>query len=373
MKKFLSALLCLVMASGIFAGCSSDGAALTINGEEVPNGIYLIYEMQALLEAQNIVTKQTNAEIEKELGEGSGLTATATAEETLESEVEGKPAKEWIHERTVALCRRYIYLKQQMAENGLSLTETQMGRIGQAVEDTWASYGDSYEANGISKDSYTQMMYASLWKTAVQDEFHTNGKLYTDETLRPELESLWGKITYVEIPLLNEEGTALSAEIQQSQRELADTILQEVKNGAALQESAQKYVLDAYRNAGYTEEELTAAEKYIKTEFTAIGRETDNQAFTDLIESLAVGETASIELESSVVVFTRVTTFDDEEEYNLFKVILIEADNGGERFENYIAEEAAKLPLEENAGAVEKYDPSQLKPLEKSSQTGLAG
>lgn len=372
MKRFLAALLCLTMALGVFAGCGSDGPALTIGGEEVPNGIYLVYEMQALLEAQNLVTQATNAQVQEQLGEGSGLSVSATAEETLASEVEGKPAKEWIHERTVELCRRYIYLKQQMEQAGLTLTEIQMTRIDKAVEETWKNYGPSYEKNGISKDSYIQMMYASLWKTAVQDEFHTNGVLYTDETLRPELESLWAKIKYVEMPMQDREGNALSAEMQQRQRELAAAFLEEMKAEKSFEEAAEKYILDAYRNAGYSETELEDAKNYVKTEFAAIGRETDNQAFSELIESLKVGEYASIELESAVVPFYRMETFEDENEYNVFKTILIDADNGSARFEAFISEEAAKLPVEENAAAVAKYDPSNLKPLQQTQSADLS-
>lgn len=359
MKKVIAVLLCLVFALGAFAGCGTEkeAAALTIGGEALPNGVYSLYQMQAALEAQTILAGQLNAE--------AGMAASATIEDVLNSEVEGVPGKEWIHTRTLELCRRYMYLSQQMKKNNLSVTDADKSRIEQMVQNTWTTYGDSYAKNGISKEDYVGITSTMMWENAIMNEFYTNGTIFSEEELRTHLESQWANVKYIVIPLADESGKVVSDEVEKAQLALADKILEELDGGDNFEAVCDAYMMDAYRAAGYTDEQLkTKPADYINVEFTGIGRETDNQAFTDSIEATAENTNNSYVLEDfGVVVFRRLPTFASDADYNFFKMMMVETDNG-ETFKDFLMQESQSMEIVENEKMVEKLDPSKIIPLE---------
>ena len=83
-RRFIAA-SCAIVCAASMTGCSDSGYIGTINGMQIPNGIY-IYDLQ--LTAYN----EASSKIKEEKGDSLG-----TAEVTVFAEtIDGKPASAWL-------------------------------------------------------------------------------------------------------------------------------------------------------------------------------------------------------------------------------------------------------------------------------------
>ena len=111
MKKLAAASLAIVCAASM-SGCSDSGYIGTVNGIQIPNGMYLFY---VAVNGYNEAASQ----IKEEQGDESG-----TAEVTVfNNTIEGKSASAWLKDYAVTKLRRYAAIEELFAQYGLSLTD----------------------------------------------------------------------------------------------------------------------------------------------------------------------------------------------------------------------------------------------------------
>lgn len=156
-KKLAAASLAIVCAASM-CGCSDSGYIGTVNGIQIPNGMYIFYvAVNGYSEAANKITD--------ELGDSLG-----TAEVTVfNNTIEGKTASAWLKDHAVEKLRRYAAIEELFTKNGLSLTAEEQTAIDEnikALDDDLGyyaqyyglpegitSFGEHYESMGIGKSS----------------------------------------------------------------------------------------------------------------------------------------------------------------------------------------------------------------------------
>ena len=117
MKKLAAASLAIVCAASM-SGCSDSGYIGTVNGIQIPNGMYLFY---VAVNGYNEAASQ----IKEELGDESG-----TAEVTVfNNTIEGKSASAWLKDYAVTKLRRYAAVEDLFAQYNLSLTDEEKTEI----------------------------------------------------------------------------------------------------------------------------------------------------------------------------------------------------------------------------------------------------
>ena len=162
-KRAMAAVLCGALALTACSCGNTTGTALTIDGTEIPAGVYICYQMDAYSKAQ-----ATLAEAQPDLD------MSAEDFDIKAQTIEGVNAEEWIKNKTVELCRNYVAANKAFDEYGLSLEASQKNEIKASVNSAWeeeniyAQYlygfdtiGEYYESKGVGKSSYekTQTLY----------------------------------------------------------------------------------------------------------------------------------------------------------------------------------------------------------------------
>lgn len=138
MKKFAKGALALLLAAALcfsLAGCYNEDLTWSAkkNDTELPIGAYIYYLSVSYNEAAAKI---------------------GTDEKVLKSEIEGKPAEEWIRDRAQAYVNQYFWMNDEMARLGIELGEEDYASALQNTENYWRFYGPALEDYGIAKSSF---------------------------------------------------------------------------------------------------------------------------------------------------------------------------------------------------------------------------
>lgn len=171
-QKSAAALICSAASCG-----NTTGTALTVDGRDIRAGIYIFYQMQALSEAASKLND-----------EQPDLNQSAEGFDLLAQTVEGKNVRDWIKERTFALCREFVAIEEKFDEYGLSLTAEETASINSQANSVWteenmyAQYfygvsiiGDYYEKYGVGKESYRDTYALGVKKDKIFDYLYGEG------------------------------------------------------------------------------------------------------------------------------------------------------------------------------------------------------
>ena len=141
LKKFTGLLLCAALALSM-AACkfTTPAVVMTVEGEDIPAGLYLMYQYQAYSSAKSKLEDKSA--------------------KVLKSEIEGVKAEEWIHNETVASAKRYVWVEKAFAEAGLTFTEEEQASIDSQLDTIWANNEALLAANGIGRKTTAASMNA---------------------------------------------------------------------------------------------------------------------------------------------------------------------------------------------------------------------
>lgn len=176
-KKGAAALVCGALICSAASCGNTTGTALTVDGRDVRAGIYIFYQMQALSEAATKLNE-----------EQPDLDQSAEGFDLLAQTVEGVTVRDWIKNRTYALCREFVAVEKKFDEYGLSLTAEETSQINSQANSMWteenlyAQYfygvsiiGEYYEKYGIGKESYRDTYTLSIKKDKIFDYLYGEG------------------------------------------------------------------------------------------------------------------------------------------------------------------------------------------------------
>lgn len=176
-KRAMAAILCGALALSACSCSNTTGTALTIDGTDIPAGVYICFQMDAIGEAQEVLTE-----------EQPDLDMTAEDFDIKKHTIEGVNAEEWVKNKTIELCRNYIAADKTFSEYGLSLTAEQKNEINQYVTTSWdeeniyAQYiygydtiGEYYESKGVGKNSFKEIQTLYYKQEAIFEHLYGEG------------------------------------------------------------------------------------------------------------------------------------------------------------------------------------------------------
>ena len=107
----IAAASCAIVCAVSLCGCSDNGYIGTVNGMQIPTGIYLYnVEFTAYNKASEKITEEN--------GDTEG-----TAEVTVFTEtIDGKPASTWVKDYALEQVKRYVAIEDLFSQYGLSLS-----------------------------------------------------------------------------------------------------------------------------------------------------------------------------------------------------------------------------------------------------------
>ena len=345
MKKIISILLAGVLCAVSFTACAPYKQVLNIDGEPVLAGTYLLCQLDAYTQA--------------------AAKASDTKKDVLKQKIESKPAKEWIHSKTVELCRTYVYAERQFAALGLSVDAAKAAELDASVASDWKDKQTYYEKNGIGLDSYISYKYNQYKLQAVSKAMlAADTAAPTDEEAKAFLNENFARMQYTVLPKISlTDYSALPADTLTLISALAQkTVTQLAAEGADKNAILKSAVQQAYTAAGAESSQSidwSDESSYISTQFIS---KTDTSIPSALIDALFAAKTgvyAMYELDYYYMIYCRIDTYASEEEYAALKPSLL-TQMQNDRFDKASRAVYEAYSVEEVSGAVSHYSPKHI-------------
>ena len=185
LKKLVAA-ICAVTITLSVAGCADVSTIGSIDDQTINAGIYLLYEQSAISEAQEEVDDQLKA-----MGTDSSKVENFSY---FNYNVQDKTYSQYVQDRTLEQVKQYVAIQKKFDELKLTLTDEEKDNVKTSVKKMWdteisyygystgKTYGQNYEAGGISKKSYEAVQLVNKMSEKVFDAYYEkNGISATDE------------------------------------------------------------------------------------------------------------------------------------------------------------------------------------------------
>ena len=200
-KKAAAALAAAAMTVA-GAGCtvgSGSAYAMTIDGEQINAGIYIYYSYASYMElTQTLQSQNSKLDVKDD-------------NVVKEQKMDGVSSEEWIKNKALEYCQRYVAIEKKFDELDLSLTEEESKDVESTIDSFWDTNGETYEKNGISKNSVKSVLENTymtnevfLYYYGVDGEEGT-----TEDDLKQYYEENNARVRYIKFDLTDGKGEAL--------------------------------------------------------------------------------------------------------------------------------------------------------------------
>lgn len=359
-KKLAAASLAIVCAASM-CGCSDSGYIGTVNGIQIPNGMYIFYvAVNGYSEAANKITD--------ELGDSLG-----TAEVTVfNNTIEGKTASAWLKDHAVEKLRRYAAIEELFTKNGLSLTAEEQTAIDENIKaldddlgfyaqyyglpDGITSFGEHYESMGIGKSSLRLISENSYKEDHVfLNQYDVDGLTpVTDDEINSYITENYAAVKLLKLTFTDYQGITLKDEADiQAVKDLAQAYADRYNSTGDWSEIQYDFDLrqaqfDAWLNA----DDEYAEMKDGSSEATDTSSAAESQSDTSVSTAEAQSGTAEAAPEetgnSSGTIFQKPVVNTGDAEYNKFAQDAIDAATAElkdvDSLEQFIKKDSSTLP-----------------------------
>ncbi len=342
-KRFTALALTMVLAAAGFTGCSkSYDTVVTVEDTAFSPSMYLCAQYQAYNAAWNEVSEETT--------------------DLLSATIDEMSAEEWIHAETIRNLQVFAWTEKTYDEMGLSLDEEENAYIDYQVEYYWPDMEKYYAANGIGKDTYKRFTELNYKANEIFAEIYKDGseKAPTEDECRAYMDENYARVKGFYMPKYSAEGKELGEKEINAVLDLCDEAISELSAGGNIYEICSKYKTKATLITGdkndYSDGTTYVTETYIGKVSDSFPQVVCDNAFK-MEEN---GEFICDETKNSYFIYQRVPNFADNSEFTTMKSSILSEMKGPEHNE-YVANEAVKLAVEENAAAVKHYSVKNIK------------
>ncbi|MCL1903574.1 MAG: hypothetical protein FWF94_04070 [Oscillospiraceae bacterium] len=261
MKRKLTALILsmtLILSSTFaFSGCGMNTRfAMSINGEEVAAGVYIISQYYATAEARSKFSEEYP-------DEDTSVDGWKPDDYLLE----GVKYTEWIDNRAVEMVARFYAIEEMYKERDLSFTRDELAEINSTIEQRWNTnkqmeelyamlgeqalqfdvggdtWGEFFEKAGASKESYKFILTNDEKTAALFESIY--GAEGTDpvpeEEWRPYFIENYTRVRVVQMSFVDEEDEPYEQERIDDLREFALKQFEKVEDGGNFYAARQAY------------------------------------------------------------------------------------------------------------------------------------
>ena len=220
----------VLTAAGLAAACVACGSntrfALTIDGYEVPAGVYIYF-----------VNSAYNTGL-SQLGEEQPDLDTTDVKAVKAASLEGVSFTDWVKNKATEMCTDFVTTEKKFDELGLSLDAMTKSYVDSMTEYYWAQSKTIYERNGISEESFAKIVTSDYKSNLISEHFYGVGgkEGVTEDELYDYFKENNIRCQYVAVDLKDGEGNLLKADGKEKMMDML--------------EGYQDRVEDAYDNGG---------------------------------------------------------------------------------------------------------------------------
>lgn len=342
LKRLIGLALCAALAISMTA-CkfSTPAVVMTVDGKDIPAGLYLMYQYQAYANAMNLREDRNTA--------------------VLKSEIEGVGAAEWIHTETVKAVRRCIWVEQAFDEAGLSFTEEELSTLESRVDSVWDANEALLSANGVGLESYRRYYIAEEKYARLLEEYRAgpDGQL-TDADAKAYMDGRYFRAQLLTLPSTDASYNALDEDKQAQLNQLAADLAEQLKAGGSLDELGEDVLKQAFALCGreYSEDVLSnyLTKTFFTEDSTGYGEE-----LVSAVMAAQVGDAGVYDSSNTPIVYQRIVNYEDNDDFTENYRSAIVSEITADAFSEKVEAEAAALTAAEDASAVRTYSPSKVK------------
>ncbi len=378
----IAAASCAVVCAVSLTGCSDTGFIGTVNGMQIPTGMY-IYQLEVAGYGE------ASSKITEEKGDSLG-----TAEVTVFTEtIDGKSADQWLKDYALDKVKRYAAVESLFSEYGLTLSaedqesvndyikslDNDLGYYAQYYGIDESSFSEYYEKRGISKDTMRKLSENSYKEKYVFLHNYDKDGLapVSDDEIKKYAAENYAAVKLLKLDFTDYQGLSLQDDAdKQKIRELAQSYADRANSGEDwvniqydydLREAQLKAWADA--DDSYAEEKSSTAEAPATAEAAPTTAEaapttaeaapataeaavrTAEAASTAEASSTAEAATAEAEAPAAEVTDTKPVVNTDDADYNKYVQEKIDAATAEKKGS---AEDCEQFVNKENSSLDEK-------------------
>lgn len=308
-KKIISAVTVLgILASTLtLSGCSAEerGKALTIDGNVIPAGVYILYSGVAYSEAQTKF-KEENPDTD----------VTADDFDYKKQTVEGTPFEQYVKDKALEACKRHYAISKLFEGAGMTADEEAAKNLSDTVATQWDfsltdwtayvpyakgydTLGEYYEHIGVSKASLKEFYSVNQFKSGdVFDSYYEKGgsKEVSDADIEKYIDENYVLTRYFTISLKDEDGGIAEGDKLAEFEKLADGYVKELNNKTAYKDvyaEYQEYLnkdKETEESADKEAEDKEAEEEVKDTDYNRVVNKEDEVPSEEFVKSLFAQE-----------------------------------------------------------------------------------
>lgn len=364
--RFWKKAACLGLAAitVLTSACSGGDATWSYQSGDLkaPTGLYIIYMINAASQAEEKLAEENadNAEYED-----------PTYKDLLKTTVEGKDASQWIQEDAQQKLKEYFAVEQKFQEEELTLDEENQANVQVSAENTWQTYGEFYETNGVAQSSMELQMANSLKRESLF--YHYYGEGGSNEVSDQELKDLFAK-DYAKVEFMvfgkaqqdtvDSEGVVVETKdsLDAATKTRVEGFLKRFQDGEAFEDLVYEQEKEDAETTGGDPSAVTKPEAGSRT--MILSNEHKGSYYSDeLIDgamAAKVGEPVLVEDSSFFYILRRVDILEDPQSFEDYKDNLL---NGlkYDEFDEMVSGWADEVSMELNQTVIDQYKPSKLK------------
>ena len=342
LKKFTGLLLCAALALSM-AACkfTTPAVVMTVEGEDIPAGLYLMYQYQAYSGAKSKLEDKSA--------------------KVLKSEIEGVKAEEWIHNETVASAKRYVWVEKAFAEAGLTFTEEEQASIDSQLDTIWANNEALLAANGIGRENYRRFYEceAKYEKLLAEYQDGESDKI-TDAEAKKYMDETYSRIQTLVLPTTDADSAALPDEKLEELNALAAQLADDLNAGGSMDELGPETLEKAFEICDREYAEDTAS-SYMSKSFLTAESTSYSEEFVQGVVAAEVGAAGVYDGYSVPMIYQKIANYEDNDDFTANYKTTILSEITSAAFSDKVEEETAAYAVTEDASAVKTYSPSKIR------------
>lgn len=342
LKKFTGLLLCAALALSM-AACkfTTPAVVMTVEGEDIPAGLYLMYQYQAYSSAKSKLEDKSA--------------------KVLKSEIEGVKAEEWIHNETVASAKRYVWVEKAFAEAGLTFTEEEQASIDSQLDAIWANNEALLAANGIGRENYRRFYEceAKYEKLLAEYQDGESDKI-TDAEAKKYMDETYSRIQTLVLPTTDADSAALPGEKLEELNVLAAQLADDLNAGGSMDELGPETLEKAFEICGREYAEDTTS-SYMSKSFLTAESTSYSEEFVQGVVAAEVGAAGVYDGYSVPMIYQKIANYEDNDDFTANYKTTILSEITSAAFSDKVEEETAAYAVTEDVSAVKTYSPSKIR------------
>ncbi len=320
-KKITAAAVSVAIASTLF-GCtpsygSGSTSAMSIDGYDVPAGLFIYYSMQGYTEASNLLNEQNST--------------TLKVKDVKNSKIDSLDSTDWIQNKATDYCLDFVTIQKEFEAIGGELDPKDIDEA-EKMAAYYYVQDSRLDENGVSLDTMEKMAQMTYMEKAVFNYYYgfEGSEGCSEEELKDYFDENYARIKYLEISLADSEGNQLGEDEQRELRKMAEKYAKQINAKSGEIQRIQEFETvkenyDEYVSAQTTTSEGATTTTTTTTTMTTSSGETTTTTTTNpyanerLLQKATTTTTNSEESENSTVdTQTETAETDDEKNTRLF-------------------------------------------------------